>query len=73
MIEKVVRMEGRYVTVRSTDDKEWYDLENTISFRHEESKRQADALDKKLPTWAKDNKQVRIAKIYISESHPYFK
>ena len=73
MIEKVVRMEERYVTVRLTDGKEWYDLENTISFLFDESKRQADALDKKLPTWAPANKQVRIAKIYISESRPYFK
>jgi len=72
MIKKA-RIEERFTTVRLTDGKEWYDLEKTISFRHEESKRQADALDKKLPIWAPANKQVRIAKIYISESHPYFK
>jgi len=72
MIEKT-RMEERYVAVRLTDGKEWYDLENTISFLSDESKRQADDLDKKLPTWAKANKQVRIAKVFISENHPYFK
>jgi len=67
------RIEERYVAVRKTEGREWFDLENTISLLSKESKKQANALDQKIPHWSKDNPVVRIAKIYISENHPYFK
>lgn len=67
------RMEERYVAVRKTDGKEWFDVESTIAILADDSAKKAEEIDLLIPWWSKDNPVMRIAKVYISEDHPYFK
>ena len=55
-----------YCVKRHTEDYTWLDVA-TISGLKETAKEKADMVDKEIPKWAKDNRQVDVVPVSLEE------